>query len=77
MELSIRRVQTLCSTDRILGAIKIGLYWAIPIDAEQPKDERIKSGKYVKKSMTVLHIVSTVLIKERIHGSCGRCKVFL
>lgn len=49
MELSIRRVQTLCSTDRILGAIKIGLYWAIPIDAEQPKDERIKSGKYVKR----------------------------
>lgn len=47
--LSIRRVQTLCSTDRILGAIKIGSYWAIPADAEKPKDERIKSGKYVKR----------------------------
>lgn len=47
--LSIRRVQTLCSTDRIPGAIKIGSYWAIPVDAEKPKDGRIKSGKYVKR----------------------------
>ena len=49
MELSIRRVQTLCSTDRIPGVIKIGSYWAIPVDAEKPKGERIKSGKYVKR----------------------------
>ena len=47
--LSIRRVQTLCSTDRIPGAVKIGSYWAIPSDAEKPKDERVKSGKYVKE----------------------------
>lgn len=47
--LSIRRVQTLCNTDRIPGATKIGSYWAIPVDAEKPKDERIKSGKYVKR----------------------------
>lgn len=47
--ISIRRVQTLCSTDRIVGAVKIGSYWAIPVDAEKPKDERIKSGKYIKQ----------------------------
>ena len=47
--LSVRRVQTLCSTDRIPGAVKIGSYWAIPAEAEKPKDERIKSGKYIKK----------------------------
>lgn len=46
--LSIRRVQTLCSMNRISGAVKIGSYWAIPSDAKKPKDERIKSGKYVK-----------------------------
>lgn len=46
--LSVRRVQTLCSTDRIPGAVKIGSYWAIPVEAEKPKDERIKSGKYIK-----------------------------
>ena len=46
--LSIRRVQTLCSTDRIPGATKIGSYWAIPADAEKPDDQRIRSGKYVK-----------------------------
>lgn len=47
--LSIRRVQTLCSTGRISGAVKIGSYWAIPIDAEKPKDARIKTGRYIKK----------------------------
>lgn len=46
--LSIRRVQTLCSTERIPGAIKIGSYWAIPDDAERPKDARVKSGRYIK-----------------------------
>ena len=46
---SVRRIQTLCITGRIPGATKIGSYWAIPADAEKPKDERIKTGKYIKK----------------------------
>lgn len=47
--LSARRVNVLCSEGRIEGATKIGFYWAVPVDAERPKDERIKSGKYVKE----------------------------
>lgn len=47
--LSARRVNVLCSEGRIGGATKIGFYWAVPVDAERPKDERIKSGKYVKE----------------------------
>ena len=47
--LSVRRIQTLCMTGRIPGATKIGSYWAIPADAEKPKDERIRTGKYIKK----------------------------
>lgn len=46
--LSVRRIQTLCATGRISGATKIGNYWAIPADAARPKDERVKSGKYIK-----------------------------
>jgi len=46
---SVRRIQTLCTTGRIPGATKIGSYWAIPEDAEKPKDERIKTGKYIKR----------------------------
>ena len=49
--ISIRRVQTLCSTNRIPGATKIGSYWAIPASAEKPRDERIKSGKYRKEQL--------------------------
>ena len=44
-----RRINTLCLEGRIEGAVKFGNTWAIPEDAEKPKDERIKSGKYVKK----------------------------
>ena len=48
-DISVRRIQVLCSEDRIPGAMKIGSYWAIPADAEKPDDQRIKSGKYIKK----------------------------
>lgn len=46
--LSTRRINVLCSEGRILGATKIGSYWAIPADAEKPADARIKSGRYMK-----------------------------
>lgn len=40
-----RRINTLCLEGRIEGAVKFGNTWAIPEDAEKPKDEGIKSGK--------------------------------
>ena len=42
-----RRIQVLCSNDRIPGAALVGNTWIIPEDAEKPKNERIKSGKYI------------------------------
>lgn len=33
---------------KIPGAMRIGNYWAVPADAERPKDGRIKSGRYIK-----------------------------
>ena len=47
--ISIRRIQVLCNEGRIKGVIRIGSTWAIPSDAEKPKDARIKSGRYIKK----------------------------
>ena len=46
--ISGRRIQVLCTQGRIEGATKIGSYWAIPEEAQRAKDERIKSGRYVK-----------------------------
>ena len=46
--LSARRINVLCAEGRIPGATKIGSYWAVPADAEKPKDARIRSGKYIK-----------------------------
>lgn len=46
--ISERRLNILCKEGRIPGVEKFGSAWAIPSNAEKPKDERIKSGKYVK-----------------------------
>ena len=46
---SNRRVQVLCNTERIPGACRIGNIWAIPKNAEKPHDARIRSGKYCKE----------------------------
>lgn len=40
--ISKRRVQNLCVSNRILGAVRIGNMWAIPFDAKKPKDARIR-----------------------------------
>lgn len=47
--ISKRRIQVLCTDGRIKGAMKIDSSWVIPADALKPKDERIKSGKYIKE----------------------------
>lgn len=45
--LEIFLVQILCKNGRIKGVERIGRSWIIPLIAEKPADERIKSGKYV------------------------------
>ena len=44
-----RRIQILCANERIPGASLVGNTWIIPENAEKPKDERIKSGRYIKE----------------------------
>lgn len=51
--ISARWINDLCVEGRIPGATKIGSYWAIPEDAQKPKDERIKSGRYIKTEKNV------------------------
>ena len=46
--ISTRRINTLCSDGRIPDATKLGNMWVIPRDSIKPKDERIKSGRYIK-----------------------------
>lgn len=43
-----RRINTLCNEGRINGASKIANVWVLPVDSEKPRDERIKSGRYIK-----------------------------
>lgn len=46
--ISTRRVHTLCAEGRIEGITRLGIAWAIPQNAEKPKDARIKTGRYRK-----------------------------
>ena len=46
-----RRIRVVCAEGRIEGAYKVGAYGLIPEDAKKPKDERIKSGKYIKEKL--------------------------
>lgn len=44
--LSVRRVQRMCSDGAIPGVVKFGNAWAIPDSVKRPDDGRIKTGKY-------------------------------
>ena len=43
--ISERRIQKLCEDNRIPGAIRFVRVWAIPKDAEKPKDGRRKASE--------------------------------
>ena len=45
--ITVRRVQKMCSDGEIPGASKFGTVWCIPENAEKPVDKRIKSGRYI------------------------------
>lgn len=41
--ITARRVQKLCESERISGAVKFSRVWLIPKDAEKPRDTRHKN----------------------------------
>ncbi len=45
--ISVRRVQYLCNSDMIPGAVRFGKVWTIPKDAEKPKDGRYKENNVI------------------------------
>lgn len=42
--ISERRIQKLCEEGRIAGVVRFSRVWAIPRDAEKPKDARLKKS---------------------------------
>jgi len=46
LNISPRKVQVLCEKDRVKGAVRLGWAWAIPKDAEEPEDTRIKRREH-------------------------------
>lgn len=62
--ISERRVQILCSENRIPGVSKIGYMWLIPIDAEKPADGRQKKTKKFVRFLVRFSLLRS-LISER------------
>lgn len=77
--ISKRRVQTLCSENRIPNATRIGNMWVVPEEAQKPTDARVK--KSVSASMSTVNpikvarralksISTTAFIKVQQEVSC-------
>ena len=65
-----RRIQVLCTSNRLPGAVKFGRQWAIPSDLPKPIDERVKSGRYIKSKDDVpLHQSKKKVIFSFFSGS--------
>ena len=81
-----RRVQTLCATNRIKNAERVGNMWVLPADAKKPEDARIKqpvesddkaSAKTVRSALkNVCHVSIKELISKGFHLREAR-KAFL
>ena len=49
-DISERRIQTLCSENRIEGVVRLSRVWLIPKDAKKPIDRRKKNNE---KNITI------------------------
>lgn len=72
-----RRVQNLCVNNRIDGVVRIGNMWAIPADAEKPKDARMRERNAItapqenlmrKTRRELKAIVNTALLELQRKG---------
>lgn len=67
--ISERRVQILCSENRIPGVSKLGYMWLIPKNAEKPFDMRKKQqnadtiNKQINLTTTVSGVVASYAVK--------------
>ena len=46
-DIAPRTIQIMCAEGKIPGATKFGRAWAVPVDADKPKDNRIITGEYI------------------------------
>ncbi len=67
--ISTRRIQILCAEGRVPGAVRIDYSWAIPDDEPKPKDARIKSGKYIKQTLSDLSQTSRYDLAKLVNDS--------
>ena len=71
--ISDRYVQVLCKKGKLPGALKFGLNWMIPADAEKPKDGRYKENKAESKTTPkiIMPVQSPLMIMSPFYRKPG------
>lgn len=74
--LSVRYVQVLCQKGKLPGAVKFGLNWMIPADAERPKDGRYKESKAEPNTIPkiVMPVQSPLMIMSSFYNKPGKAE---
>ena len=65
--ISERRINKLCSENRINGAIKRGMIWNIPEDTVKPLDKRTNISRILKEQKKVLILNLNIFFQDHIN----------
>lgn len=63
-DLTERTIRGLCKSGKISGAYKKGRDWKIPVDAQRPIDNRIKTGTYIQPKRRAKHLPLPVGVSD-------------
>lgn len=68
---TVRRIQDLCRTNKIHGAVRFGRDWMIPADAPRPRDGRKKQLTQLSVDHAQLHRKHPVLLLSNLYHTPG------
>lgn len=71
-DLTVRRVQDLCRSQQIHGAVRWGRDWMIPADANRPEDRRKKHTDKQVQNLAILPRKNPAIIFSDIYNTPGK-----
>jgi len=70
-EITVRRVQDLCRSHQINGAVRWGRDWMIPTDAHRPDDRRKKTVTHTPETVAQLPRKNPAILMSNIYNTPG------
>jgi len=69
--LTVRRVQDMCRSHQIHGAVRWGRDWMIPADADRPADRRRKQAEQIPSDSAQLHRKHPAILLSNLYNQPG------